>query len=130
MMNTTIRSAYVVLRLALIGTIGHVSVAVAQEAGSGPADGAATDADQGMSTQDATADDVMMFPATQAAPVVPVACDGALCDTSNDATCSLSRSHRADMGWRCVPLVLAFVFGAVAARRVRSRRHGAAEFRP
>lgn len=84
------------------------------------ADGAATDAATG---PDAAPDDGGSDSAASTSSGAPLACDGSLCDTTNDSTCSASR-YPSVRGAGTDLSALAVVLGlaAVAVRRRRAQR--------
>ena len=84
------------------------------------AEGAATDAATG---SDAATDDGRSDSAASSSSGDPLACDGSLCDTTNDSTCSASRHPSArGAGTGLSALVVVLGIAAVAVRRRRAQR--------
>ncbi|WP_146647723.1 hypothetical protein [Labilithrix luteola] len=55
---------------------------------------------------------------------VPLACDGALCDTTNDSTCGMSRRGGADAPLGLTAGAFALVLTMLVRRRASLRAHG------
>ena len=79
------------------------------------ATGAATGSDGG-SSADADAD------AGAASPAVPLACDGSLCETTNDSTCTMSRQTGSAVIDRGAVTAALAVLALAMARRAMKRR--------
>lgn len=108
----------------LLTTLAVCSVIVLAGAGRAAADDAGSDPSfdggaSGQANESGTAGGSSRLGAGGA----PLACNGALCDTTNGSTCTLARGAVGSVPLRWTPFAAALaVLGLVAARRIRRRR--------
>ena len=118
-MTRTVRT-FLASACALLASMAVCPRHAAAQLNDAGADSAATDA---ATSSDAAPDDGGADSAASSSSGTPLACDGSLCDTTNDSMCSASRHPRAHgAGTDVSALVVVLGIAAVAVRRRRAQR--------